>query len=271
LRYFHFSPSVGLPWTAHQYRPCAAAEPYPHAGVGAALPDRDGFIAQLTLPISSERLPDPPSREIGEAVARSNASVLAFLSQEIELAAMPRTADDRLAMALAPLRTRLDMLIEMVARLTYRDIALPPVVPVALSPSRIIWHSRQHWLRGDWLRLDMLIEMVARLTYRDIALPPVVPVALSPSRIIWHSRQHWRRGDWLRLELYFHPIFREAVSLLLQVTDCVKGEREEFWQVEGSLVEMPGSTREGMTRLAFLTHRQQRARHRSQNMATGQT
>jgi hypothetical protein len=214
-----------LPWTAHQYRPCAAAEPYPHAGVGAALPDRDGFIAQLTLPISSERLPDPPSREIGEAVARSNASVLAFLSQEIELAAMPRTADDRLAMALAPLRTR----------------------------------------------LDMLIEMVARLTYRDIALPPVVPVALSPSRIIWHSRQHWRRGDWLRLELYFHPIFREAVSLLLQVTDCVKGEREEFWQVEGSLVEMPGSTREGMTRLAFLTHRQQRARHRSQNVATGET
>ena len=214
-----------MPWTAHQYRSCAAAEPYPHAGVGAALPDRDGFIAQLTLPISSERLPDPPSREIGEAVARSNASVLAFLSQEIELAAMPRTADDRLAMALAPLRTR----------------------------------------------LDMLIEMVARLTYRDIALPQVVPVALSPSRIIWQARQHWRRGDWLRLELYFHPIFREAVSLLLQVTDCVKGEREEFWQVEGSLVEMPGSTREGMTRLAFLTHRQQRAWHRSQNMATGKT
>lgn len=225
MRYFHFSPSVGLSWTAHQYRPCTAAEPYPHAGVGAALPDRDGFIARLMLPISSERLPDPPSREIGEAVARSNASVLAFLSQEIELAAMPRTADDRLAMALAPLRTR----------------------------------------------LDMLIEMVARLTYRDIALPPVVPVALSPSRIIWHSRQHWRRGDWLRLDLYFHPIFREAVSLLLQVTDCVKGEREEFWQVEGSLVEMPGSTREGMTRLAFLTHRQQRARHRSQNVATVET
>jgi hypothetical protein len=216
---------VALPWTVYQYRPCAAAEPHPHAGVGAALPDRDGFIAQLTLPISSERLPEPPSREIGEAVARSNASVLAFLSQEIELAAMPRTADDRLAMALAPLRTR----------------------------------------------LAMLIEMVARLTYRDIALPPVVPVALSPSRIIWHSRQHWRRGDWLRLDLYFHPIFREAVSLLLQVTDCVKGEREEFWQVEGSLVEMPGSTREGMTRLAFLTHRQQRARHRSQNVAAGET
>ena len=138
---------------------------------------------------------------------------------------MPRTADDRLAMALAPLRTR----------------------------------------------LDMLIEMVARLTYRDIALPPVVPVALSQSRIIWHSRQHWHRGDWLRLELYFHPIFREAVSLLLQVTDCIEDEREEFWQVEGSLVEMPGSTREGMTRLAFLTHRQQQAWHRSQNMATSKT
>jgi hypothetical protein len=224
LRYFHFSPSAPLPWTVHQYRPRAATEPHHHAGVGAALPDRDDFIAWLMLPISSERLSDQPSREIAEAVARSNASVLAFLSQEVELAAMPRTADDRLATALAPLHTR----------------------------------------------LDMLIEMVARLAYRDIALPPVVPVALSPSRIIWHSRQHWGRGDWLRLELYFHPIFRESVSLLLQVTGCTEGEQEEFWQVEGSLVEMADSTREGMTRLAFLTHRQQQAWRRPRNQATGE-
>ena len=139
---------------------------------------------------------------------------------------MPRTADDRLATALAPLRTRLDMLIEMVARLTYRDIALPPVVPVALSPSRIIWHSR----------------------------PALAPPAIGSG-----------------IGLYFLPNISRGGFASAPSNGLRQGQRDEFWQVEGSLVEMPGSTREGMTRLAFLTHRQQRAWHRSQNMATGET
>ncbi len=161
---------------------------------------------------------------MAEAVARSNTSVLAFLWQEVELAAMPQTADERLATALAPLRTR----------------------------------------------LDMLIEMVARLSYHHVALPPTISVALSPTRIIWHSRQQWSRGDWLRLELYFHPLFREPVSLLVQVTDCAEDEREACWRVEASLIEMPESTRDEMTRLAFLTHRRQQAWRRPRNWAAGE-
>lgn len=161
---------------------------------------------------------------MAEAVAQSNASVLAFLWQEVELAAMPRTADDRLATALAPLLTR----------------------------------------------LDMLIEMVARLSYQPIALPPTVSVALTPTRIIWHARQHWGRGDWVRLELYFHQVFREPVSLLVQVTDCAEDVQEACWRVEGSLVEMPESTRDEVTRLALLTHRRQQAWRRPQNWTEGE-
>jgi hypothetical protein len=190
-----------------------------HPGVVMILPDRTGFVSSLTLPVCSDRLYNPPLRGMREAVERSNASVLTFLLQEVDLEAMPRPTDERLAAALAPLR----------------------------------------------IKLEMLIDMVARHAYRDVALPPLSVIELSPTNVVWHSRQYWRCGDWLQLELYFHPVFREPVCLLVEVTGCAEWNEENGCRVHGNLVEMLESTRERLTRLAFLTQRQQqiRQRHRS--------
>jgi len=183
-------------------------------------PDRAGFVSSLTLPVCGDRLYNPPSREMREAVERSNAGVLGFLLQEVDLEAMPRPTDERLAAALAPLR----------------------------------------------IKLDMLIDMVARHAYRDVALPPLCAVELTPANVLWHSRQYWRCGDWLRLDLYFHPIFREPVCLLVSVTGCVEWEGEKGCRVHGDLVEMLESTSEKLTRLAFLTQRQQQTRQRQRTV-----
>jgi hypothetical protein len=206
-----------VPGSISQNHADTTAEGDQHTGVVMPLPDRAGFVSSLTLPVGADRLYHPPSRGMREAVERSNASVLAFLLQEVDLGAMPRPTDERLAAALAPLR----------------------------------------------IKLDMLIDMVARHAYRDVALPPLSAIELSPTNVVWHSRQYWRCGDWLQLELYFHPIFREPVCLLVSVTGCAewKGENGDC-RVRGNLVEMLESTREQLTRLAFLTQRQQQTRQR---------
>jgi hypothetical protein len=132
------------------------------AGAALALPEEDGFVGRLMLPLRSEHLAAPPSREMRDAVERSNASVLGFLLQEVDLDALPRPGDERLAAALAPMRTKLDMLIEMVTRLSYRNVPLPPVGAVELGPSHIVWHSRQSCPPGDWLRFDLYFNEVLR-------------------------------------------------------------------------------------------------------------
>src|SRR5215469_14046570 len=110
---------------------------------GATLPMRDqaGFSSCLTIPICIDGLCHPPSQATREVVDRSNASVLGFLLQEVDLDAMPRPADERLVEALAPLRVKLDTLIDMVGRLSYRDIKLPPACEIELGSARIAWRS----------------------------------------------------------------------------------------------------------------------------------
>jgi hypothetical protein len=130
------------------------------AGEVAIAPEQAGFLCRLTLPVASDRLSHPPSREMRDAIERSNASVLGFLLQEVELEAMPRSPDERLATALAPLRIKLDILTDMVARISYRDLALPPVSSVELGPTHIIWCASQHWRRGDWLRLGLYFHPI---------------------------------------------------------------------------------------------------------------
>ncbi len=116
----------------------------------------------LTLPVSSSRLSHAPSRETSEAIARANASVLAFLLHEVDVDAMPRPADDTLAAALSPLRSKLDLLTDLVARLCYRDVVLPPVSQLELGRTHVAWHSNEEWRRGDWLRLDLYFNQVFR-------------------------------------------------------------------------------------------------------------
>jgi hypothetical protein len=155
LRDFHSSSSTDLIGPIDHSRANVATDPNHRAGSALALPEGDGFVGRLMLPVLSERLAMPPSSEMRDAVERSNTFVLGFLLQEVDLDALPRPGDERLAAALAPMRIKLDMLTEMVVRLSYRNVSLPPVCAVGLGPTHVVWHSRQIRAPGDCLRLDI--------------------------------------------------------------------------------------------------------------------
>jgi len=56
----------------------------------------------------------------------SNDTIIGFLLHGIEAEASLRSGDEKLTEALAPLRAKLDIIIEMLGRLSYRDTKLPP-------------------------------------------------------------------------------------------------------------------------------------------------
>ena len=120
------------------------------------------YSSRLVIPISCDRLFRQPSRDVCEAAVRSNADVIGFLLREVDLAAMPRPADERLAEALAPLRTKLDMIIGLLGRLTYRNIELPPIHDIEFEPGRITWLSTGALDPGDWLRISLFFHPIFR-------------------------------------------------------------------------------------------------------------
>jgi hypothetical protein len=122
------------------------------------MPDRPIYLSRLALPVSWETLDHEPSPEDCGRAAWSNAGILGFLLHGIEMDAAQRPADERLAEALAPLRIKLDIVIEMLGRLTYRDVALPAVRDIELGMDRIAWHSPSPLNVGDWLRLKLYFD-----------------------------------------------------------------------------------------------------------------
>ena len=144
----------------------------------------DYLAVSLALPMYSDRLCQPPSRAACDAAEQSNASVLGFLLQEVDLQAISRPTDERLAAALAPLRIKLDMLIDMTARLSYRDVALPPVCEVELGRRRIAWISEQHWVCGEWARISLYFHP----TFRE----SVVLFAKATDCVEQSSNNDWR-------------------------------------------------------------------------------
>jgi hypothetical protein len=108
--------------------------------------------------VSWEGLDRPPSPEDREKAAWRNAGVLGFLLHNIEVDAAQRPTDERLAEALAPLRIKLDIVIEMLGRLTYRDVVLPPVCDIELGTDRIAWHSALPLRADDWLRFKLYFD-----------------------------------------------------------------------------------------------------------------
>ena len=122
------------------------------------MPDRSIYLSRLALPLSWEPLDHAPSPEDCGKAAWSNAGVLGFLLHGIEIEAAQRPADERLAEALAPLRIKLDTVIEMLGRLTYRDVVLPPVCDIELGTDRITWHSPVPTRAGDWLRIKLYFD-----------------------------------------------------------------------------------------------------------------
>jgi hypothetical protein len=122
------------------------------------MPDRPIYLSRLALPVSWETLDHEPSLEDCGKAAWSNAGILGFLLHGIEIDAAQRPADERLAEALAPLRIKLDIVIEMLGRLTYRDVALPAVREIELGMDRIAWHAPVPLNAGDWLRLKLYFD-----------------------------------------------------------------------------------------------------------------
>lgn len=110
------------------------------------------------MPVSWEALDHEPSPEDCGKAAWSNAGILGFLLHGIEIDAAQRPADERLAEALAPLRIKLDIVIEMLGRLTYRDVALPAVRDIELGMDRLAWHSPLPLSAGDWLRIKLYFD-----------------------------------------------------------------------------------------------------------------
>ena len=111
--------------------------------------------SRLELPVSWERLDCAPSEQQREAAEQANAGILSFLLQEIELDARPRPADEQLVEALAPLAAKLDVVVELVTRLSYRDAERPPRRVIELGERHRAWQAPDAEPPGVWLRLSI--------------------------------------------------------------------------------------------------------------------
>lgn len=120
--------------------------------------DRPIFLSRLALPVSWEPLGRAPSPEDCDKAAWANANILGFLLHGVDLDAAQRPSDERLAEALAPLRIKLDIVIEMLGRLTYRDVELPPVHDIELGTTRMAWHSPRPLRTGEWLQIKLYFD-----------------------------------------------------------------------------------------------------------------
>ena len=103
--------------------------------------DRPNFACRLALPLAWEPLDRMPTAAAREAAQWSNAGIVRFLLHEIDVNAALRPAEERLAEALAPIHTKLDMIVEVLGRVAYREIALPPRRDIELSLDRIAWYA----------------------------------------------------------------------------------------------------------------------------------
>lgn len=120
--------------------------------------DHSVSLSSLALPVSWEALDHPPSPEDCERAAWDNRRILNFLLHGVDLDAAQRPADERLAEALAPLRIKLDVAIEMLGRLSYRDVVLPPVREIELGATHIAWASPQPLRSDQWLQIQLYFD-----------------------------------------------------------------------------------------------------------------
>jgi hypothetical protein len=120
--------------------------------------DHSIFLSRLALPVSWETLDRAPSSDDCDKAASANAGVVSFLLHAVDLEAVPRPSDESLVEALAPLRIKLDMIIDMLGRLTYRDVVLPPVCDIELGMSRMAWQSPRPLRPGKWVRIKLYFD-----------------------------------------------------------------------------------------------------------------
>lgn len=143
-----------------------------------------GFASRLDLPLACEVIDGPPSEPMRDAVEQANAGNLAFLLHGVDVDAAPRAADEQLDEALAPIRTKLDIVIGMVARLSYRSVELPPRCYIELGEQQIAWLSERPLREGDWLRIAIYFDA----TFRE----PVVVFAQAIASVPLDAAGHYR-------------------------------------------------------------------------------
>jgi hypothetical protein len=117
-----------------------------------------GFASQLELPLACDVLERPPCEQMRDAAEQANADILAFLLHDIDVGAAPRVADEQLEEALKPIRTKLDIAIGMLARLSYRGIELPARCRIELGERQIAWTSDCRLHPGVWLRIAIYFD-----------------------------------------------------------------------------------------------------------------
>jgi hypothetical protein len=139
--------------------------------------DRPSFACRVALPLAWEPLERVPTAAARQAAQWSNAGIVRFLLHEIDVNAALRPAEERLAEALAPIHTKLDMIVEVLGRLAYRELALPPPREMELGLDRIAWRAPKPLKIGGWVRLKLFfhptflepIVLYARVSYCDEA------------------------------------------------------------------------------------------------------
>lgn len=131
-----------------------------HPGHIAA--DRPTFSLTLTLPTERELVAGPPADEMLDRLERSNGTVVATLLKCADLG-KPPVEDEALTDALEPLRVKIDMMLEMVARLSYRATTLPDPHPIELGLVHIRWSQREPLAIDRWL----LSKIYFHETYRE--------------------------------------------------------------------------------------------------------
>jgi hypothetical protein len=131
----------------------------------ASAADRPTFSLALTLPIEWEPIPGPPNGDLLERLERSNGGVLATLLKCADLGTPP-VEDEVLADALEPLRVKIDMIVEMLARMSYRDQALPESWPIELGLTHLRWSQPAPLAENGWL--------LSRIYFHDIFREPIV-------------------------------------------------------------------------------------------------
>ena len=117
------------------------------------------------IPASWEPLDRPPTQAALDALEHANAGVLGFFLQRVDLATAPRPGDEGLTEALAPLRAKLDLIIEMLSGLSYRQVVLPDPQDIELALDHIIWTVPSPLAAGQWLK--------TRLYFSDAYREPV--------------------------------------------------------------------------------------------------
>ncbi|MGH6988580.1 MAG: hypothetical protein ACREFD_02105 [Stellaceae bacterium] len=161
------------------------ADRAPHRAGGE---DRPTFSLALRLPIEWQVLDGAPSDALLDRLEHANEGVLDLLFKSVDLGAPP-TEDEALAEALRPLQLKIDMLIEMVARLAYQAQPLPAPREVELGLSRLAWSGPEALTPDSWL--------LAKLYFHDIFREPVTLAG----RVASAQRDPLNGGERVEIEL----------------------------------------------------------------------